>query len=107
MKTFIGGLFLTLLFLLVLAFISAVLLIGYNVLHAIGHYKLVLGFVLLSLVCWWVMSHMATKYELRIYDGAWYVDGQYDSLEEIDDRLDKLGEVVEDYKIKTVYKKRA
>lgn len=93
------------------AFLFLILLI--TIFSAIGIilFKLagITPFILISaaIVLYFVFTNLATVYRLDVYEGGkWYTDGIYKSLTEIDDRLDKLGEVVEDYKIKTIYKHR-
>jgi hypothetical protein len=101
MKTFLMY-FVAFLFLILLITIFSSIGIILFKLAGISPFILISGAIVL-----FVFTNLATVYRLDVYEGGkWYTDGIYKSLTEIDDRLDKLGEVVEDYKIKTIYKHR-
>lgn len=94
--------FLAILFLLLIA--AAFVGIGVVAYKLAGITPFIL--IAVSVILYFVFTNLSTVYRLDIYEGGkWYTDGIYDSIIEIEDRLDKLGEVIEDYKIKTIYKR--
>lgn len=99
MKTFLNYFLAILFLLLLLAAFAGVLIVAAKL---IGTVWVLVAIAIATLVLYF--RKMQTKYVLEVYEGgAWYTDGTYDSMTEISDRLDKLGELVEDYAIKTVY----